>query len=87
MPIEDDIVAGSPHAMLFCLQVADRLSLSLLQRDDFADIPDDAREQRILDTCLKSEQERNLLPAATLAARLDRIHADSQDLLAGLGFS
>jgi len=86
-PIEGEIVAGSPNALLFCLQVADRLTLSLLQRDDFADIPDDAREQRILDTSLKSEQERSLLSAATLAAQLDRVHTDSQALLAGLGFN
>lgn len=86
-PIKDEIVAGSPNALLFCLQVADRLALSLLQRRDFADIPDDDREQRILDTCLQSDQERTLLPPAALAGRLDRIHADSQALLAGLGFN
>lgn len=86
-PIEDEIVSGSPNALLFCLQVADRLALCLLQRGDFADIPGDAREQAILDNCLKTDQERSLLPATALTGQLDRIHSDSQDLLAGLGFS
>ncbi len=86
-PIKGEILAGSPNALLFCLQVADRLSLSLLQRDNFEDIPDDEREQRILDTCLKSEQERILLSAGTLNGWLNRIHADSQAVLAGLGFN
>ena len=85
-PIEGKIAAGSRDALLFCLQVADRLSLSLLQRDDFEDIPGDVREQRILETAVKTEQEQTLLPAATLAANLDRIHSESQTLLAGLGF-
>ena len=85
-PIEGKIAAGSSNALLFCLQTADRLSLSLLQRDDFEDIHNDDREQCILDACLRSEEERVLLSADTLAEQLDRIHADSQGLLAGLGF-
>ena len=32
-PIEAEIIAGSPGAMLFCVQVADHLCLSLLQCD------------------------------------------------------
>ena len=35
---------------------------------------------------MPSERKRTLLPAATLAAQLDRIHAESQVLLTGLGF-
>ncbi len=84
--IEGEIAPGSPNAMQFCLQVADRLCLSLLQRDDFADLPGDVRERRIADTCLASEEEQALLSPATLAAHLDRIHTESQSLLAGLGF-
>jgi putative nucleotidyltransferase with HDIG domain len=86
-PIKADIVAGSLNAMLFCVQVADHLCLSLLQCEDFEDTPGDVREQRILDNCLKTDQQANLLPASLLSARLDRIHADSQALLSGLGFN
>ncbi len=86
-PIEADIVAGSLDALLFCVQVADHLCLSLLQCDDFDDIPSDVREQRIIENCLKTKQQAALLPASLLAARLDRIHADSQALLSGLGFN
>jgi len=86
-PVEDDIVAGSVDALLFCLQVADHLCLSLLQRDDFEDLPSDLREQRILTDCLKTEQQQNLLPATLLAEHLDTIHAGSKNLLSGLGFA
>ncbi len=86
-PIEAEIVAGSRDALLFCVQVADHLCLSLLQCDDFEDIPDDVREQRILENCLKTDQQANLLPATLLAAKLDRIQTDSQALLSGLGFN
>lgn len=85
-PIEGKITAGSSNALLYCLQVADRLALCLLQRDNFTDIPGDAREEAILECCLKTDQERDLLSVTTLAGQLDRIHADSRDLLAGLGF-
>ncbi len=85
-PIEDEIVAGSRNALLFCVQVADRVALSILQCADFAEIPGDERERRIVDSCLKTEAERLLLSPVTLAAQLDRIHSDSKELLAGLGF-
>jgi HD-like signal output (HDOD) protein len=86
-PIEREIVAGSPDALLFCVQVADQLCLSILQRDDFDDMPDDIREQRILDNCLKTERQKVQLPAALLTAKLNRIYTDSQALLSGLGFN
>jgi len=85
-PIEAKIIAGSLDALLFCVQVADHLCLSLLQHDDFEDIPDDVREQRILVNCLVTDQQAELLPAPLLAEKLDRIHDDSQALLSGLGF-
>ena len=85
-PIEQQIVAGSLESVLLCVQVADRLCLSLLQRDDFESISGDHREELILDTCLQTEQQKKLVPATLLAAQLDRIHADSRDLLLGLGF-
>ena len=86
-PIESDIVPGSLEALLFCVQVADHLCLSLLQREDFDDIPADEREQRILAECLKTDQQRKLLPPQVVAAKLDVIRSDSQELLSGLGFN
>jgi len=86
-PIAEDIVAGSLDAILFCVQVADHLCLSVLQRDDFEDIPFDIREQRILTDCLRTEQQLELLPATRLAENLDKIHTGSKNLLSGLGFA
>ncbi|MCH9693764.1 MAG: HDOD domain-containing protein [Gammaproteobacteria bacterium] len=86
-PVEAEIVPGSSDALLFCVQVADHLCASLLECDDFEGIPSETREQRILDTCLNTEQQVALLPAALLAAKLDKIRTDSQALLSGLGFN
>ena len=86
-PIDGDIVAGSSNAQQFCLQVADHVSLALLQRDDFEEMPPDVREQRIVDTCLTTDEARNLLPPAALATHLDRLYADGHLLLDGLGFN
>jgi len=86
-PIDGDIVPGSLEALLFCVQVADHLCLSLLQREDFDDIPADEREQRILANCLKTDQQAKLLSPQVLAEKLELIRSDSQDLLSGLGFN
>lgn len=86
-PIEADIVPGSLDAVLFCLQLADHLCLSVLQRDDFEDLPFEVREQRILEDCLKTEQQLDLLPANVLTENLDTIHTGSKNLLSGLGFA
>ncbi len=86
-PIEGEIVAGSVNATQFCLQTADHLSLALLQRPDFEEIPQDVREQRIADKCLTTETASTLLPPPALAPHLDRLYADSRLLLDGLGFA
>jgi len=86
-PIEGKILAGSPEAQQFCLQAADRLALSLLQSDDFDGLPEEAREQRIADTCLTSEMCRSILPPAQLVQHVDGLYADSKQLLGGLGFN
>jgi putative nucleotidyltransferase with HDIG domain len=86
-PVQSEIVAGSFDALLFCVQVADSLCLSILQCDDFDDIPADVRKQRILENCFKTKQQEQLLPVSLLVAKLDRIHTDSQALLSGVGFN
>lgn len=87
MPVNSKIVAGSINAMLFCLQVADNLCLSLLQRDDFDDILPDARKARLLSDCLRTEQHLEILPVDLLDSQLDKIRSESKDLLSGLGFA
>ncbi|MGB5334284.1 MAG: HDOD domain-containing protein [Woeseiaceae bacterium] len=86
-PIEHEFVPGSVDALLFCVQVADNLCLSLLQRDDFEAITAEARLEAIRGDYLKTEQQLRLIPADVLVASLDRIRSDSQELLSGLGFS
>lgn len=85
-PFDEEIIPGTIDALLFCVQVADHLCLSLLQQEDFDEIPEDIRRQRILADYLRTEQQENLLPTDILVTRLDRIRSDSKELLSGLGF-
>ncbi|MDJ0749053.1 MAG: HDOD domain-containing protein [Woeseiaceae bacterium] len=85
-PIEGRILPSSPEAQQFCLQAADRLALALLQRDDFEEVPEDVRSQRIEENCLVTEDSRTILPPAQLVMHLDSVYAEGRDLLAGLGF-
>ncbi len=86
-PVDDEIEAGSSDALQFCVQIADRMALALLQCDDFNDISEDTRERRLREACLTTEPKRDLLSPALLARHARRIYRDSQDLLAGLGFN
>ncbi len=86
-PVEGKILPGSPEAQQFCLQIADRLALSVLQRDDFKDMSEADREQQIVDTCLIREECRSILPPAELVQHIDQLFDDSTQLLDGLGFN
>ncbi len=86
-PVEGDIVAGTPEAQQFCLQVADRVALTLLQRGDFEEISDADRVARIEGACLMTDKCRRLLSPAALADHLDQLHRDGIGLLEGLGFT
>lgn len=86
-PVKGTIVPGSVDALVFCVQVADNICLSLLQRDDFDEISPEERERLILTRCVPSEQQADLLPVGALTINLDGIRAESRDLLEGLGFA
>lgn len=85
--IEDAIVPGTLEALLLCVQVADHLCLAILERPDFDDMSPATRERRITEDCLKTAQQAKFIDTDRLAACLDKIHADSRDLLSGLGFA
>ena len=51
------------------------------------EIPEELRLQRIEDTCLMTEECRNILPPGELAKHLDGLHEEGHDLLDGLGFN
>ena len=85
-PIGGNIVASSPEAQQFCLQIADRLALSLLQREDFEEMSQDDREQQIAERCLIREECRSVLPPAVLVQHVEGLYSDGRQLLHGLGF-
>ena len=86
-PIQGDVVPGSLDALIFCVQVADNLCLSILQHDDFSDLSQQERELRIIKNCLTTRQQIKLISVDTLLPHLDSIHAESLELLEGLGFA
>ncbi|MFQ5634611.1 MAG: HDOD domain-containing protein [Gammaproteobacteria bacterium] len=85
--LEGDVRPGSNEAATFCVQVADWVSLAVLEQADFEDLDSDTRIQRIKEHCLQSERDLTLLSVDNLNESLDLINTESTALLAGLGFA
>ncbi len=77
---------GTRDGLTFCVQMADRLSVSVLEKPDFSEMSVQNRETLINERCLQSPRDAALLPARQLVELLDEIHDESETLLAGLGF-
>ncbi len=86
-PIDGDIDAGSWVALTVCVQIADRLCLSIVERPSDEEQSPEQIEERIVRDCLQTDQERHLLSPAALQAAIPLIQRDSERLLAGLGFT
>ncbi len=84
-PLQGTIVPGSTDATTFCVQVADRLSVTLIDSEDCQSLSNDQVKERIALHCLKSEEERRLLAMDRLAAELPMIRRESEYLIQNLG--
>ncbi len=84
-PLQGTVVPGSGDATTFCVQVADRLSVTLIDSDDFETLSDEQKKERIALYCLKSEEERRLLAVDRLAAEVPIIRRESGYLMENLG--
>ncbi len=84
-PIEGEILPQTPDATTFCVQVADRLAVTLIDSPDFDSLTDDERDERIAMFCVKSTEERALLPVDRLSGQVTTIRNESERIMEGLG--
>ncbi len=84
-PLQGSIAPGSGDATTFCVQVADRLAVTLIDNGDYEALSDDERIERIALYCLKSDEERRLLAVDRLAAEVPMIRRESEHLMQNLG--
>lgn len=84
-PPKHPLKPGSVDAANFCVQVADRLSVTIVDSTDCDEIDAAERATRIEEHCLKTEDDRALLPTDRLCAEIDPISAERKRLLDGLG--
>ncbi len=81
--LSDVITAGSLDAEVFCVQIADWLSVVVL--DGLDELSEAEVEHRIRHKCLHKESAQSILPVAALCARLRDISVESERLFANLG--
>ncbi len=86
-PFPEVPTAGSQAAQVFCVALADRISIACLQHAGTTDLSDAKLEALINDQCLRSKHARELLPAATLCDQLPAIKEESARLFANLGLN
>lgn len=84
-PLQGTIAPGSGDAATFCVQVADRLAVTLIDSDDYNGLSDEAKKERVTLYCLKSAEERRLLAVDRLASEAAAIRRESEHLMKGLG--
>ena len=80
------IEPGSFEASNFCVQVADRLSVTVIDHAEFDTMDAAERASRVETHCLKTDEDRALLPVDVLCGQIDRISDERKRLLDGLGF-
>lgn len=85
-PFQKKITPKSIEALVFCVQIADRLVVSVIEDDVARNLSLGALESRIGAVCYQRPQDRTLLPASKLARHIPKIKDDSDAILAQLGF-
>ncbi len=81
------IVPGTTEANVFCIKLADRISVFLLERRGFDDLAPEAIDAILAADCLHTDFERNLVVIPVLRDLLVGIRDESQRLLSNLGFA
>ncbi len=79
------LTPGSPDALGFCLQVADRLGIAVLESPDDPDADPEALEQRIVEACIEPVYPGKAELAARLVPGVHDMRKTSEGLLSGLG--
>ncbi len=86
-PISEDITPDSLEALMFCVQIADRLCISLIEQPELVELNEQESAKRIGFDCLQTPYEQSLLSPAVLAANVEQIRSESNAILSGLGFA
>ena len=84
--VRGSIATKSLESLIVCNQIADRLSLSVLENESSKDLSDNDLKQTIKNACYPSTAYASHLPAEQLCKNVAAIRADGAALLAGLGF-
>ena len=86
----DSAPQDTAAALTRCVQIADRLSISVLENDEVEQEHDEAMSAAsatIAETCVPTVFERQHCPPALLFGSIPRIQSQARVLLAGLGFA
>jgi putative nucleotidyltransferase with HDIG domain len=81
------IEPSSRDALVFCIQIADRVSMSVLEVAPSTDLSTTEVERRIKESCVGLTRDRTKLPFESIAGNVGRIRTEALKLLAGLGLS
>ena len=84
--LDSVIEPGSVEATTFCVQIADRVSVFLLDAPERPDWSEQEIDDVLTGRCLRTTHERLLLPVARLTESIDAMENESERLLSGLGF-
>lgn len=85
--INKDFSPSSMGALIFCVQVADLLSVFLLENKDFKSLEDEERKQLIETHCLVSEVQKSLLSSDELDEILESLYTESEQIIHSLEFA
>jgi putative nucleotidyltransferase with HDIG domain len=85
-PFQKKITPKSIEALVFCVQLADRLTVSVIEDEPSQTLSVGGLETRIREVCYQRPQDRSLLPANRIAHHVQPIKEHSENILAELGF-
>lgn len=85
-PFQKKITPKSIEALVFCVQIADRLVMSVIESGDAQKLSVGAVESRIGSECYQRPQDRTLLPAFKLAREVAKIKDGGETILDALGY-
>ena len=77
---------GSMGALIFCVQVADLISVFLLENKDFQSLGSEERKELIETRCLAGEIQKSLLSSDELNEILESLYIESEQMVHGMGF-
>jgi putative nucleotidyltransferase with HDIG domain len=85
--LSGSIQPGSVEANVLCVEIADRVDMFLLERNEVDRLSSDELVETIDQKCLWSPEAKNLVKAEILATRIDEIATQSARLFGGLALA